>query len=75
LQGSRGGEGNFDDCQKLRRSEMPGVEVHIISGTEAPRGIGEPGVPPIAAAVTHAIFAAAGKRIRRLPSDTMRFEK
>jgi len=59
LQGSWVGQGNFDDCRKLRISGMPEVEVHIISSTEAPSGIGEPGVPPIAAAVTHAIFAAA----------------
>jgi len=54
---------------------MPEVEVYIVSSTEKPSGIGEPGVPPIAAAVTNAIFAATGKRIRRLPIGTVRQEK
>jgi len=51
----------------LRMGEMPKVEVHIVPSTEAPGGIGEPGTPPIAPAVANAIFAATGKRIRKLP--------
>ena len=46
---------------------MPVVEVHIVPSGEAPGGVGEPGVPPIAPAVTNAVFAATGKRIRTLP--------
>jgi isoquinoline 1-oxidoreductase subunit beta len=42
-------------------------EVHIVTSQEAPGGVGEPGVPPIAPAMANAIFAATGKRIRRLP--------
>jgi isoquinoline 1-oxidoreductase beta subunit len=49
--------------------EMPRVEVHILPSSENPGGIGEPGTPPIAPAVTNAIFAATGQRIRRLPID------
>jgi isoquinoline 1-oxidoreductase beta subunit len=69
LKDGRVEQGNFNDYQMLRISEMPQVEVHIVPSTEAPSGIGEPGVPPMAAAVTNAIFAATGKRIRRLPID------
>ncbi|MGE5840926.1 MAG: xanthine dehydrogenase family protein molybdopterin-binding subunit, partial [Deltaproteobacteria bacterium] len=60
-------QGNFDDYPLLRISEMPQVEVHIVPSREEPGGVGEPGVPPIAPAVVNAIFAATGKRLRRLP--------
>jgi isoquinoline 1-oxidoreductase beta subunit len=60
-------ESNFHDYQMLRMLEMPVVEVHIVKSREAPGGVGEPGVPPIAPAVANALFAATGKRIRTLP--------
>jgi isoquinoline 1-oxidoreductase subunit beta len=60
-------QGNFDDYPMLRMEEMPVVEVQIIPTKEAPGGVGEPGTPLIAPAVCNAIFAATGKRIRRLP--------
>ena len=60
-------QGNFDRYEMLRMNEMPVVEVHIVPSTEAQGGVGEPGTPPIAAAVCNAIFAATGKRIRKLP--------
>jgi len=41
--------------------------VYIVKSTEAPGGVGEPGLPPIAPAVTNAVFAATGKRVRKLP--------
>jgi len=62
-------QANFDTYPVLRMEEMPKVEVHIMPSTEANGGIGEPGTPPIAPAVTNAIFAATGKRIRSLPID------
>ena len=46
---------------------MPKVEVHIIRSGEAPGGIGEPGVPPIAPAVANALFVVTGARLRSLP--------
>ena len=58
---------NFHDYQMLRINEAPEIEVHIVPSTEHPTGVGEPGVPPAAPAVTNAIFAATGKRVRKLP--------
>ena len=60
-------QSNFHDYQMLRLAEMPTVEVHIVPSTDSQGGVGEPGTPPIAPAVCNAIFAATGKRIRKLP--------
>lgn len=60
-------QSNFHDYPVVRMNEMPDVSVHIVKSAEPPGGVGEPGVPPIAPAVANAIFAATGKRIRRLP--------
>lgn len=61
-------QSNFNDYEVLRMSEAPPViDVHIVPSAERPGGVGEVGVPPIAPAVCNAIFAASGKRIRRLP--------
>ncbi|HSB04561.1 MAG TPA: xanthine dehydrogenase family protein molybdopterin-binding subunit [Thermodesulfobacteriota bacterium] len=68
-------QSNFHDYPVLRMNEMPLVEVHIVPSTEASGGVGEPGVPPIAPAVTNAIFAVSGKRIRRLPIDPVQLKK
>jgi isoquinoline 1-oxidoreductase beta subunit len=58
---------NFHDYQVLRINEAPQIEVHIVPSAEHPTGVGEPPVPPVAAAVANAVFAATGKRIRKLP--------
>lgn len=60
-------QGNFDDYAMLRMNDCPDIEVHIVESNERPAGVGEPGVPPFAAALCNAIFAATGKRYRRLP--------
>lgn len=60
-------QSNFHDYRCLRIEEMPRVEVHMVPSAEAPTGVGEPGVPPLAPALAGAVFAATGKRIRRLP--------
>jgi isoquinoline 1-oxidoreductase beta subunit len=60
-------QGNFDDYAPLRMDETPAVEVYAVPSPEAPTGIGEPSVPPIAPALCNAIYAATKKRIRALP--------
>lgn len=61
-------EQNFHQYRMLRLPEAPPViDVHFVESHEAPRGLGEMGLPPVAAAVCNAIFAATGKRIRELP--------
>ncbi|MCG8468327.1 MAG: xanthine dehydrogenase family protein molybdopterin-binding subunit [Gemmatimonadetes bacterium] len=67
LEDGRVQQSNFDDYPVLRMDEMPAVEVHIVPSAEPPTGVGEPGVPPIAPAVTNAIFSLTGVRVRRLP--------
>ena len=60
-------QGNFDDYTPLRMDETPAVEVYAVPSTEAPTGIGEPSVPPLAPALCNAFYAATKKRIRALP--------
>jgi isoquinoline 1-oxidoreductase beta subunit len=60
-------QGNFHQYDMLRIDEMPQVEVHLAPSHAAPGGIGEASTPGIAPAVANAIFAATGKRVRRLP--------
>jgi isoquinoline 1-oxidoreductase len=60
-------QSNFHDYQVLRMNEVPEVEVHVVRSTEFPTGVGEPGVTTIAPALSNAIFAATGARVRRVP--------
>jgi CO/xanthine dehydrogenase Mo-binding subunit len=60
-------QSNFNDYQMPRIADAPKTEIHIVESTEAPTGIGEPGLPVVAASVCNAIYAATKKRIRRLP--------
>ena len=70
LKNGRVEQANFDTYQMLRINEAPAIEVHIVPSREAPGGMGEPGTSAIAPAVTNAIYAATGKRLRKLPIDT-----
>ncbi len=67
LEDGRVVQGNFNDYPVLRMPEMPAITVHLLDTGEAPGGIGEPGTPPIAPAVTNALFALTGVRVRELP--------
>ena len=69
LKGGRVEQNNFNDYQVLRMSEAPVIEVHLIKNTESPGGMGEPGTSALPPAVTNAIFAATGVRLRKLPID------
>jgi isoquinoline 1-oxidoreductase beta subunit len=67
IESGRVAEGNFDTYPALRMDKAPVIETHIINSMEAWGGAGEPGTPGIAPALTNAIFAATGRRIRQLP--------
>ena len=61
---------NFDTYQMLRIDEAPAIEVHIVRNSEPPGGMGEAGTSAIVPAVANAIFAATGKRLRKMPIDS-----
>jgi isoquinoline 1-oxidoreductase beta subunit len=67
IDGGRVVQSNFHDYRMLHMAEMPRVEVYIVPSTDEQGGVGEPATPPIAPAVCNAIFAATGRRIRKLP--------
>lgn len=68
LDGGRVRERNFDDYPLATLGEMPAeIEVHIIDSQASPAGCGEMGLPTAAPALTNAIYAACGVRLRRLP--------
>jgi isoquinoline 1-oxidoreductase subunit beta len=69
LKNGRVEQTNFDSYQILRINEAPDVEVHIVNSAEPPGGMGEAGTSAIVPAVANAIFAATGKRLRKLPVD------
>lgn len=60
-------ESNFDQYRLLRMKEAPPIEVHLVDSDEKPEGLGEMSLPVVSAALCNAIFAATGKRIRKLP--------
>ncbi len=62
-------ETNFHQFSLIRINEIPTIEVHIVPSELEPSGVGEPGLPPVAAALANAVFNLTGKRIRTLPFD------
>jgi len=60
---------NFGDYVVARMNEMPQIEVHVVPSQDAPTGMGEPGLPPLAPAYANALFKLTGKRLRKLPFD------
>jgi isoquinoline 1-oxidoreductase beta subunit len=69
LRDGRVEQSNFDTYQMLRINEAPAIEVYIVQSTEPPGGIGETGTSAIVPAISNAIFAATGKRLRKMPVD------
>jgi isoquinoline 1-oxidoreductase beta subunit len=69
LKGGRVQQSNFDSYQMLRMNEAPAIEVQIVQNSEPPGGLGEAGTSLIVPAVANAIFAATGKRLRKMPVD------
>lgn len=69
IQRGRVVQSNFHDYQMLRMRDAPDIEIVLVSSEEGPGGVGEPGTPPIAPALTNALFSLTGKRIRELPIE------
>ncbi|MHC2333780.1 xanthine dehydrogenase family protein molybdopterin-binding subunit [Bradyrhizobium sp. USDA 4454] len=69
LKDGRVEQSNFDSYQMLRIDQAPAIEVHIVPSTEPPGGMGETGTSGIVPAISNAIFAATGKRLRKMPVD------
>jgi isoquinoline 1-oxidoreductase subunit beta len=67
ISGGRVEQANFNDYEMPRMNDAPKTEVHVVMSKEEPTGIGEPGLPVVAPALCNAVFAATGKRLRRLP--------
>ena len=69
LKNGRVEQTNFDTYQMIRMNEAPAIEVHVVKSSEPPGGMGETGTSGIVPAIANAIFAATGKRLRKMPVD------
>jgi len=70
LKDGRVQQSNFSDYRVLRINESPVIEVHLVPSTEYPGGMGEPGTSAVMPAIANAVYAATGKRVRKLPIST-----
>jgi isoquinoline 1-oxidoreductase beta subunit len=70
LKNGRVEQSNFDNYKLLRMNEAPAVEVHLVQSVEPPGGMGEAGTSAVVPAISNAIHAAVGKRLRRMPIDS-----
>ena len=75
LKDGRVEQSNFDNYRMLRMDQAPKIEVYIVESLEAPGGMGEPGTSALAPAVANAVFAATGKRLRKLPLDAAALQR
>jgi isoquinoline 1-oxidoreductase beta subunit len=71
LKNGRVEQSNFHDYRILRMNEAPAIEVYTVPSRESPGGIGETGTSCVPAALANAVFAATGKRLRKLPIDNV----
>ncbi len=67
VEGGRIQQSNFHDYKVMRMPEAPVIDIHLVSSGDGPKGVGEPGVPPIAPAVANAVSKLTGQRVRKLP--------
>ncbi len=75
IENGRVAQGNFPDYEMVRMATSPEIEVHIVESGESLGGLGEPATPPIAAAVTNAVYILTGQRVRELPIKNHDFSR
>ena len=75
IENGRVAQNNFPDYEMVRMATSPEIDVHIVESGEALGGLGEPATPPIAAAVTNAIYILTGQRVRELPIKNHDFSR
>jgi len=73
IEGGAAAQSNFHDYQLPRIAVTPKIHIEWVKSDNAPTGMGEPALPPVIPALTNALFALTGKRVRSLPIDTKQF--